>query len=168
MKTTQPALIFSIGLAGVSLSVCFLLVDSFSLAALATVLMSVWWVGISFSWRWLHGLELLAFWGLTVVGVMLEVGVIWLAFGLVAALTAWELGSFSRRMAAYPPSDDLEQIARGHHLRLLLVSMTSIGLIAAALGLQLRLPFGWAFVLALLALIGFSQVVGYLRGSGSD
>ncbi|MCH7663347.1 MAG: hypothetical protein IH859_05685 [Chloroflexi bacterium] len=166
MKTTQPALIFSIGLAGVSLSVGFLLVNSFSLAALATVLMGVWWIGISFSWRWLHGLELFAFWGLTVVGVLLEVGVIWLAFGLVAALAAWELGHFSRRMAAYPPSDDLEQIARRHHLRLLLVSITSIGLITAALGFQLRLPFGWAFVLALLALIGLSQAVGYLRRAG--
>ena len=87
-------------------------------------------------------------------------------FGLTAALAAWELGHFGRRMADYPPSDDLEHIAHRHHLCLLLVSMNSIGLIAAALGLPVTLPFGWASVLALLALIGFSQVVGYLRRSG--
>jgi hypothetical protein len=159
-------LFVTIGLGSAALAAGYTLLGLWSFAGVAVGLTAFWYAGIYYEWGWANGIAFLAFWGLAVAGAVYGVGVIWLASGLVAALAAWELSNFTKRMQPFPHNDMLDLIARRHLWRLLTVSLVSTVLVIISLGFQLSLPFGWAFVRALVALLGLSQAVGYLRGAG--
>ncbi|MEK6255807.1 MAG: hypothetical protein N2C13_00640 [Chloroflexota bacterium] len=67
-------------------------------------------------------------------------------------------------MANYEDDATLNLIAGRHLNRLLLVSTLSVVLIGFSLGTRIELSFGWAIALALVAFLGVSKVIRYLRG----
>ena len=97
------------------------------------------------------------------VAVLLAVGGGWPVLGLVAALVAWDLDQFAQRMRAAGRVDDAPGLERRHIRRLLVVAAIGSVLGAIGLGLRVRLSFGLALLLAALAMLGLSIIIGFLR-----
>jgi hypothetical protein len=100
------------------------------------------------------------------VAMLLSVGAAWPLLGLVAALVTWDLDQFARRMQAAGRVDDGPGLERRHVQRLLVVAAIGCLLAFAGLVLRLRLSFGWALLLAAVAMLGLSLIVGYMRRVG--
>lgn len=166
MNISNRATLTAIALGSGALAAGYALIGMWPIAGLAFTLAAFWYAGLYYEWAWVSGTALVAHWGLAVAGAIYAVGVIWLVVGLVSALAAWELAHFANRMQPYLRNKTLDLIASRHLLRLLAVSVASIVLVTISLGFQLSLPFGWAVVLAILALLGLSQMVSFLRRQG--
>lgn len=93
----------------------------------------------------------------------------WLALlSAVAALGAWDLDHFLRRLNAVERVAFETGLGRAHLLRLALVE--GIGLLAGllALSVSLRLPFWWEVLLVVLAMIGLSRLIEFTRAQVED
>ncbi len=99
--------------------------------------------------------------GLAAVGAWIGLDPWLLLLGLIASLSAWDLDAFARQVKA---ADAVEPALEGRHLRRLLV-VDGIGLLLAGLALtvQVRLSFGLAVAVAIVALVGLSRAIGFLR-----
>jgi len=117
-------------------------------------------------WRrlaWAAWLGLALYAALAAAGLLLGLAGGWMLLGLVAALAAWDLDWFLHRLKQVGWVAEEGDLARRHHLRLLLV--LGLGLLPAAVALELELDLGFGIVLLLgsLAIFGLSRAVGFLR-----
>lgn len=96
-------------------------------------------------------------------GLWLDLSLGWMLAASLSALIAWDLSDFMRRAANASPEDDLPALTRRHLARLMIV--TAAGLILSLAGMIARLEFSfeWAVFLALLAALGVTQLVGWMR-----
>jgi hypothetical protein len=97
------------------------------------------------------------------VAVLIAVGGGWPVLGLVTALVAWDLDQFVQRMRAAGRVDDARGQERRHIRRLLVVAGIGGLLGAIGLGIEVRLSFGMALLLAALATLGLSAAISFLR-----
>ncbi|MFO7538858.1 MAG: hypothetical protein R6X32_12505 [Chloroflexota bacterium] len=96
-------------------------------------------------------------------GAWLDVAVGWLLGSMLAALAAWDLEAFQKRLRRATHIEQEAQIVQ-HHLRRLLAALTlSLLLGTAALLLQFELRFGWGLLLILFVVLSFNQVLRGLR-----
>jgi hypothetical protein len=100
------------------------------------------WVGLAAFGAW-QGLA---------AGVML--------LGVGAALAAWDLGHFAERLQRAGRVAQRSELTRAHLRQLAIVEMIGALLGAIALGLRLELTFGWALLLAGLAIYSLSRLIG--------
>ncbi len=102
------------------------------------------------------------------VGAWLELQGWLLLIGLIAALSAWDLDAFARQLRSVDAVEKEQALKHRHLQRLLIVDALALLLGVSALTVQIRLSFGLALVLALIALVGLSRALGFLgRGSSS-
>jgi hypothetical protein len=104
--------------------------------------------------------------GAAAIGLWSGVAGGWALVGVAAALVAWDLDRFVWRMRAAGCVEGADVLERRHLQRLLTVGGTGLLLGAVALSLRIRLGFAAAFLLALLAVLGLSRVIGFLRREG--
>jgi hypothetical protein len=85
-----------------------------------------------------------------------------LQLGAAAALVAWDLHDFTRRLQDVENMSDVQALERPHLMRLGVVS--GVGLLFGALALTIRvnLSFGMVFGLSLFAVYGLSRLVRQL------
>jgi hypothetical protein len=117
-------------------------------------------------WYWVASFGLFAFVGAAGIGVWFSLSPILMAFSVLGSLSAWDLADFSRRLGRAAPEDDLRPLQKKHLLRLASLGAIGMALILAALFLNLRISFGWVFLLTLAALLGLMQLVNHLRQGG--
>jgi hypothetical protein len=110
---------------------------------------------------------LVFFVGAAAVGLWLDLGDVWMLLGVVAALSAWDLDRFAQRQRNVGRVENVQQLERRHLRRLLIVDGLGL-LLAAAGGLKIKVSFGAALLLALLAVLGLSRAVGFLRRESYD
>jgi hypothetical protein len=79
------------------------------------------------------------------------------------ALAAWDLESFSLRLAEVPPLDQPEQVERRHLLGLGLVCLLAVALAGLAQVVRIQASFENAFLLALLAFGGLAALINWLK-----
>jgi hypothetical protein len=96
-------------------------------------------------------------------GAWLDVATGWLLVGIVAALAAWDLDAFYKRLRRVTRIEQEARLVQNHLRRLLVALGLGLGLSAAALLLQYELRFGWAILLVLLVILGFSRMISSLR-----
>jgi hypothetical protein len=114
-------------------------------------------------WRWAGSAALILFAGAAAMGVRLGADASWMLLGVVAALAAWDLDHFAFRLE-FAPSDEVARSLERHHLlRLLIVVVLGLALGVAALNIRAAFGFGTAVVLGLLAILGLSRAIGFLR-----
>jgi hypothetical protein len=135
-------------------------------AAVALATGVLWLVGQRRRWKRVAAVALVIWVGAAAIGLEMGVGGGWMLVGVVAALVAWDLDHFAWRMRVVGRVQDADVLARRHLRRSLAVAALGLFLGAAALSLRIRLGFAVAFLLALLALVGLSRVVGFLRYQG--
>ena len=113
--------------------------------------------------RWLASLGLPFCIIVAGLGLWLDLSLGWMLAGALGALIAWDLTDFMRRAEHASPEDDLPGLTRRHLARLMIV--TAAGLILSLAGMFTRLEFSfeWTAFLALLAALGVTQLVGWMK-----
>jgi hypothetical protein len=123
---------------------------------------SVWLLAQRRRWR-LASVVLVVFLVTAALGLLVGVGASWMLLGVTAALGAWDLDRFSRRLELAQQGARDGELERRHFLRLLMVSGLGLLLGAIALELDLKVGFGMILLLGLLAVLGLGQLVSFLR-----
>lgn len=157
------ALTTSIILAASALAAAYGLGSLWLPAAALLILAALWILGLRAKRSWIGWLMLVLFAGAAAFGALLGLNPVLLVFGLIAAVSAWDLGEFARELWRADAVEQ-EQTLKGRHLRRLLV-VDGLALLCAllTLSIQIRLSFGLALVLGLVALLGLSRAIGFLR-----
>ncbi len=90
----------------------------------------------------------------------------WMIAGTLGGLLAWDLSEFMRRMDVAPESADLHGMQRRHVARLTVVAV--VGLLLASIAMYVRLEFTleWMMMITLVAVLGVTQLVAWLRRGG--
>jgi hypothetical protein len=88
----------------------------------------------------------------------------WMLLGLVAALAAWDLDHFAERLRAAGHVAQRTELTRAHLRRLAIVVGMGLLLGSIALGVRYELTFGWALLVAALAIYSLSRLIGAGRG----
>jgi hypothetical protein len=150
-------------LASICLAVGYLH-DRQAALALALLVLGLLWVLAQWrGWDWASGLGLAATAGVAAAGAWLGLPPGWMIAAAVAALLAWDLAGFRRRLALAAPTDDLPALTHRHLASAGLVAGIGVLLAAAATLVELRFPLGWTMLLALAAALGTARLVGWLR-----
>jgi hypothetical protein len=125
----------------------------------------VWLIAEQRDWPWLTSWGFAAFAGAAAFGVWQGGAAGWLLVSLVAALAAWDLAFFTRRLRQAGQTAPEPALSQAHLGRLAVVAASGLLLGGLALGLRFQLSFGWAIFLGLLAVIGLSRVIRSARRS---
>jgi len=83
--------------------------------------------------------------------------------GIVAALAAWDLAYFERRIRHARRAADRRALIRSHVWRLSIALGAGFVLGWFSLGARIELDFGWLLLLGLIALLGLSAAIGFQR-----
>jgi len=135
------------------------LIPLWSGTMIVVVMGLVWLVGQLRRLGWLNDMSFALLIIAAAVGVWWSVPAGWMLAGTVAALAAWDLARFDRRLAHVEQITGERQLRRDHLQRLLLVTGLGLGFGALALSIQFELSLGWAILLGLLAVIGLSRII---------
>lgn len=132
-----------------------------ALAAAAVGLL--WLFGAWRGWAWSGSLGLLLMVSGAAGAYLLGGGLGGPLAAVVAALCAWDLENLLRLLQSAPRTPAVGRIERRHLLRLLLVTLLSVGLAGGGALLSLPMGTGIALLLALLAVCGVGEVVAFFR-----
>jgi hypothetical protein len=154
-------------LAAAALAVGYGLEEAWGGVVVAGIVGGFWLFGQWRRWGRVASVALVLLTGAAAVGLWLGVVGGWALVGVVAALVAWDLDRFTWRMRTAGCVVDADALERHHLRRLLVVGGTGLLLGVVALSVRVRLGFAAAFLLGLLAVLGLSRAVGFLRREGS-
>lgn len=157
-----------VGLAAVALGLGFGLAGRWVWLLAVALVGGGWLAGWRRGWSWGAPLGLVGYVALAAAGLLLGVGAGWMLAGAVAALVAWDLDEFVRRLNSVEWVERRRDLERQHLLRLLGVAGLGSLLAAVALAVQLRLSLGLVLLLGLAAILGLSRAVGFLRREGEE
>ncbi len=138
MTLSERLLWASIGLAAGTLALGYGLAGILLGALAAVILGGLWLVG---QWRqlaWVASLGLVIAAGMAAAGLLLGVGAGWSLVAVVAALSAWDLDAFARRLNRAAKVEGQADLERQHLLRLLAVDGLGLVLAAVALGVRFQ------------------------------
>lgn len=135
---------------------------SVALAAIAGI-GAVWLIGQQRGWPWVAPLGLIGFLGAAAFGIWQKLPPAWMIFAAVLTLMAWDLSLFSQRLHAAGRIVDESDLIRAHVRRVLIVAVLGLVLSEAVLGVKIEFSFASALMLGLLAVLGLSRAVGFLR-----
>jgi hypothetical protein len=97
------------------------------------------------------------------VGLWLGVRAGWMLFGAVAALSAWDLDHFARRLWRAGQVEKVRHLEATHLRRLAIVDGVALLIATVALGIRVTLGFGVALLMGGLAILGLTRAVGSLK-----
>jgi hypothetical protein len=95
----------------------------------------------------------------------IELSSAWMLSGTLGALLAWDLTEFMRRLRFAPLRDDLRALERRHLARLTIVTVVGLALASIPMLVRLEFTFEWIMLLTLVAALGVTQLVAWLRRS---
>ena len=126
-------------------------------------LAALWLLGQRRGLKWVTSLELLLYVGLAVIGLGQQLTSGLMLLGIIAALAAWDLEDFHHRMDGVERVDHREGLERKYLQRLLIIEGSGTLLAVAAVSLTVTFSFGSALLLGLVAVVGLSRTIGFLR-----
>jgi hypothetical protein len=153
----------SIGLATSGLAIGYALNALWIGVTIIVALGLLWLVGQWRSWRPVSVLVAILFIFATAFGVWQGVPAAWMLFSIVTTLVAWDLGQFTDRLEQTEQIVGESELKRIHLQRLLVVAGLGFLFGGIALRLQVELNLGWGIFLGLLAIVGLSRIIGFLR-----
>jgi hypothetical protein len=162
-RATAWLLPVSIVLAAAVLALGHGLNGSWAGMVVALVVGAFWLTGRWRGWEWVVSMALVLLIGVAALGQRGGAGGGWMLVGVVVALVAWDLDRLAWRMQAAGCVKDVDALERRHLWRLLIVAGAGLCLGAVALSVEIRLGFAVVFLLAFLAVLGLSRVVGFLQ-----
>ena len=160
---TARLLPITIGLAAIVLAMGYAVGGAWKVSPILLAAGVLWWIGQKRHWNLLASVALVGFVVAAAMGLWMGLPAGWMLVGVVAALSAWDLDHFARRLRGVERVEMRLALERFHILRL--VSVDSLGLLLAgvALAVQYKFSFDVALVLGLVVVLGLSQMISYLR-----
>ncbi len=126
-----------------------------------------WLAARRLDWGWIDALALLLYAGAAGVGMLFHAPAGWMLICLAAALSAWDLAYFLRRVQGVEEEQAYRALERQHLQRLGVVIAAGLVVAGAAIALaaqlRIRYSFGLALLAGLLSFIALSQAIGFLR-----
>ena len=152
-----------IGVATALLTLGFVGVSNWLGTTVTVLIGCLWLVGLYRGWSGTAALGLVGFVAMAAMGARSAAAVPILIASVVAALIAWDLQRFLRRLAASSQVIDQSALARAH-LRWSL-GVAGVGLLIALVtpAIVVPLPFGATLLLAVLLVFGVSRAIGRLN-----
>ncbi len=151
----------SIGLATGVLALGYALSNAWAGTLLTIACGGVWWIGRQRSWPWIASAGLIVSTLAAAFGAWRGMPPAWMLTGAVAALAAWDLDHFERRLQDAQRVGGQRELIRSHLRRLLIATGSGLLLGWLALGVRVELGFGLALLLGLLAFLGLSGAIGF-------
>jgi hypothetical protein len=115
-------------------------------------------------WRHAASLAFVVFVVAAALGMSLGLGKGQSLLAVAGSLCMWDLAHYSLRLRAMPGSND--SLDRRHLSRLLIVAAIGVAVGMLATGLRIKIGIGAALALGLLAVVGLSQAIRYVRRQG--
>lgn len=130
-----------------------------------------WWIGFGALWAfalirrrtWSSALGLFASLAVAAAGLWFGLAPGWMLAGALFALLTWDLTDFERRLRLAAEEDDVKGLARVHLARLSLVALIGFALASIAMIARVQFSFEWTALMALVAALGLSQLIGWMR-----
>jgi len=160
---TAKALPASIVLAAGALALGYGLNGSWSIVIVIAVPGVLWLLGQWRGWGWTASVGLVCFVVIAAVGLGMRLWDGWMLAGVVGALSAWDLDHFARRLRGPGKVEGAHALERRHLQRLLIVDGAGLLLGAVALRARIELGFGAALLLGVLATLGLTRAIGFMR-----
>jgi hypothetical protein len=129
------------------------------------VLGAIWLFAGRRSWTWFSTIMLLLLVTLAGIGLWFGLSPGWMISGALGGLMAWDLTDFMRRLRFAPLMDDTRELERRHLTRLTIVALAGVFLASIAMLVRLEFTFEWVMLLTLVAVLGVTQLVAWLRRS---
>ena len=151
----------------------FLIVLSYAInqfwiaSLLITILGILWMVGYIKGWKWQASVMFTLFIGASAIGLWLNLSQWLILLSMVGAISAWDLDHFTQRMRYAGLVVERPNLEKYHIKRLLVVNLFGLLLSVIALNVQVKLGFGAILLLGMIAVLGLSQVIIFLKGKSS-
>lgn len=161
---TIIALIFSIFVGAVSLSIGYGQGGAANFSLWFVLLAGAWLFAHFRKWYWFSSIALLIIVTAAAYGVWRVYPTVWMLLGAVGGLLGWDLSDFARRLSYASPMDDTHGLERRHLERAAIVAAIGVGLALISIFVHIqRLAFEVAVGLLLLAALGLTRLVIGLR-----
>jgi hypothetical protein len=119
------------------------------------------WLGSRLrGWDWAADPCLAGWAGMAAFGAWQGLPASLLLLAVVAALAAWDLDHFAARLRCAGVIAQRAELGRAHLRQLAIVAGIGLLLGAIALSLRVDLTFGWAILIATLAIFSLSRMIG--------
>jgi len=162
---TLFAFVFSVLMGVGSLAYAYNNAGFVLLARYVLVFAALWLFAGWKRWTWFSAIALLLSLALAGFGLWIELSPGWMISGALGGLLAWDLTEFMRRLRFAARTDDLRDLERRHLARLTIVALIGVALASIPMLVRLEFTFEWVFLLTLIAALGVTQLVAWLRRS---
>ena len=127
------------------------------------ILGAIWLFAGRKRWTWFSTIMLLLLVTLAGIGLWFGFSPGWMISGALGGLMAWDLTDFMRRLHFAPLMEDTRELERRHLTRLTIVALAGVFLASIAMLVRLEFTFEWVMLLTLVAVLGITQLVAWLR-----
>jgi hypothetical protein len=114
-------------------------------------------------WTWFSIIAILLTVALAGFGLWIELSPGWMIAGALGGLLAWDLSDFMRRLKFVHFTDDKRGLERRHLTRVTIVALIGMSLASVAMLVRLEFTLEWMMLLALVGILGVTQLVAWLR-----
>lgn len=114
-------------------------------------------------WTWVSMIGILLLVALAALGLWFEIAPGWMISSALGGLMAWDLADFMRRLRFAYQKDDKRALEYRHLTRLTIVAVAGAALASLAMNAHVGFTFEWGIVLTLIAVLGLTQLVAWLR-----
>jgi hypothetical protein len=164
---TLLALIFSILLGTGSLYWGYLQVGLAQFAQWILVFGAIWLVAVWQRWRWFSTVGLVLSFLAAAVGLwFLNFSPGWMFAGAIGGLLAWDLTYFRYRLRFTGSDEERRGMEQRHIMRVAALALLGFLLASVAMAVKLEFNFQWALLLAVVAILGVTQLVSWFRRRG--
>jgi hypothetical protein len=126
----------------------------------------VWIYAVWRRWIWVSILGIFLTLSLAAYGLWIDLSTGWMVAGALGGLMAWDLADFMRRLRNVSRTEDVAALGRRHLARLTIVAVLGLLLSSIAMLVRLEFTFEWMVLLTLIAVLGISQMIAWLRRGG--
>ncbi len=129
---------------------------------------AVWILAVWQRWRWFATIGLIFNFLAAALGLwFLDFPPGWMFAGAIGGLLAWDLTYFRYRQR-YVSSEEERHAMEGRHLvRVAVLALLGFLFASLAMAVKLEFNFEWALLLAVVAILGITQLVRWFRKRGS-
>lgn len=128
---------------------------------------ALWLIAVWRRWRWFSGLGLAFTFLAAAVGLwFLNFAPGWMFAGAIGGLIAWDLTYFRERLRFSGSDEEQDAMAGRHLVRVAVLALLGFLLASLAMAIKLQFSFQWALLLAVVAILGLTQLVTWFRRRG--
>lgn len=125
---------------------------------------AIWLFAVWQRWRWFASVGLIFSFLAAAVGLwFLNFAPGWMFAGAIGGLLAWDLTYFQVRLLYAASDEERRTMEARHFVRVSAIAILGFLLASLAMVVKLQFNFQWALLLAVVAILGVTQVVRWFR-----